>query len=250
MAGELTALAGDPKRGSRLLHDLGGGPELPGLTIRRQVRAWESLSVAALAIGDDAAADRYVELTARHPTVESWVTRRGVALRTAIRTRGASMKPAELTAATRSAVADFAGVHHRLDLADTELAAGQAFLDAGRPDLAGEYLDRAAEHAAECGSGRLTGRVTVAQQRIDQSSALSWTSRLTTREAEVAELASTGLTSAQIGRRLFLSARTVDTHLGRVYRKLGVSSRAALAQRIVNPGAVSSIGGQPAGPAR
>ncbi len=48
---------------------------------------------------------------------------------------------------------------------------------------------------------------------------------LTAREREVALLAAAGATSREIGERLFLSARTVDTHLANVYRKLGVSGR-------------------------
>jgi DNA-binding CsgD family transcriptional regulator len=53
--------------------------------------------------------------------------------------------------------------------------------------------------------------------------------RLTAREREIAELAGGGLTSVEIGRRLYLSARTVDSHLGRVYAKLAVANRTALA---------------------
>ncbi|HZN76109.1 MAG TPA: LuxR C-terminal-related transcriptional regulator [Micromonosporaceae bacterium] len=209
MAGELIALAGDPKRGSRLLLTLGGGPELPRLPTRRQVRAWESLTGAALALGDDAAAARYVELAAQHPTVVSSATRRGMARRAAIRSRGRSMEPGELTVAARSAAADFASVHHWLDLAYTEFTAGDAFLDARHPGLAAEHLDRAAEHATAYG-GRLTDLVTAARKRFDKSPVPAWARRLTTREVEVAELAGTGLTSAQIGRQLFLSVRTVD----------------------------------------
>ena len=48
---------------------------------------------------------------------------------------------------------------------------------------------------------------------------------LTPREREVAELAAAGLRSAEIAGRLGLSVRTVDTHLGRVYRKLGIDGR-------------------------
>ncbi|MEU6059800.1 LuxR family transcriptional regulator [Streptomyces sp. NPDC047097] len=57
-------------------------------------------------------------------------------------------------------------------------------------------------------------------------------SALSEREREVADLAAAGLRSRQIAERLFLSHRTVDSHLGSVYRKLGVSSRTALARAL------------------
>jgi DNA-binding CsgD family transcriptional regulator len=52
---------------------------------------------------------------------------------------------------------------------------------------------------------------------------------LTPREREIAALAGRGITSFEIARRLVISARTVETHLQRVYAKLGVASRADLA---------------------
>jgi DNA-binding CsgD family transcriptional regulator/tetratricopeptide (TPR) repeat protein len=55
------------------------------------------------------------------------------------------------------------------------------------------------------------------------------TSPLSSREREVALLAASGLTSRQVADRLFLSTRTVENHLQRVYTKLGVTSREALA---------------------
>ena len=52
---------------------------------------------------------------------------------------------------------------------------------------------------------------------------------LTEREREIALLASTGLKSKAIAERLYLSPRTVDNNLARVYTKLGVSDRSSLA---------------------
>jgi DNA-binding CsgD family transcriptional regulator len=52
---------------------------------------------------------------------------------------------------------------------------------------------------------------------------------LTTRERQVAELAAEGVRSREIADRLFLSPRTVENHLQRVYAKLGVSRRGELA---------------------
>ncbi|MCX4976820.1 AAA family ATPase [Streptomyces sp. NBC_00554] len=54
------------------------------------------------------------------------------------------------------------------------------------------------------------------------------TAVLTVQEGQIAELAATGLTNKQIGERLFLSHRTVGSHLHRMYPKLGITSRAAL----------------------
>ena len=51
---------------------------------------------------------------------------------------------------------------------------------------------------------------------------------LTAQEREIAQLAASGLTNKQIGEKLFLSHRTVGTHLYRVFPKLGITARAAL----------------------
>jgi DNA-binding CsgD family transcriptional regulator len=51
---------------------------------------------------------------------------------------------------------------------------------------------------------------------------------LTPQQRQIAELAATGLTNKQIGERLYLSPRTVATHLHQVFPKLGVTTRAAL----------------------
>jgi DNA-binding CsgD family transcriptional regulator len=52
---------------------------------------------------------------------------------------------------------------------------------------------------------------------------------LTSRERQVAELAAEGVRSREIADRLYLSPRTVENHLQRVYAKLGVNGRVALA---------------------
>jgi DNA-binding NarL/FixJ family response regulator len=53
-------------------------------------------------------------------------------------------------------------------------------------------------------------------------------SPLTPRERQIAWLAVQGLTNREIGARLGISRRTVETHLVRTYDKLGVADRAAL----------------------
>ncbi|MEV4510125.1 LuxR family transcriptional regulator [Dactylosporangium sp. NPDC049525] len=58
------------------------------------------------------------------------------------------------------------------------------------------------------------------------------TGTLTPQERQIATLAATGLTNKQIGERLFLSHRTVGAHLHRLFPKLGITSRAALASAL------------------
>jgi DNA-binding CsgD family transcriptional regulator len=55
---------------------------------------------------------------------------------------------------------------------------------------------------------------------------------LTAREDEIARLAASGLTNQDIAKRLLISVRTVENHLHRVFRKLGVESRAELARAL------------------
>lgn len=50
---------------------------------------------------------------------------------------------------------------------------------------------------------------------------------LTEREREVLKVAAEGLTAREIGERLGVRERTVTTHLGRIYTKLGVGTRIA-----------------------
>jgi DNA-binding CsgD family transcriptional regulator len=57
---------------------------------------------------------------------------------------------------------------------------------------------------------------------------------LTSREREVATMAADGATSKDIAAALYLSRRTVETHLDRVYRKLGINGRVELANVLSN----------------
>jgi DNA-binding NarL/FixJ family response regulator len=52
---------------------------------------------------------------------------------------------------------------------------------------------------------------------------------LSEREREVAEFVAAGLGNAAIAERLFISRKTVEKHVGSIYDKLGVRSRAQLA---------------------
>jgi len=53
--------------------------------------------------------------------------------------------------------------------------------------------------------------------------------RLTAQELQIAQLAADGLTNREVGQRLYLSHRTIATHLYRVFPKLGITARTELA---------------------
>jgi DNA-binding NarL/FixJ family response regulator len=55
---------------------------------------------------------------------------------------------------------------------------------------------------------------------------------LTPAEQRVAELAASGMTNRDVAARLYISAKTVEATLARVYRKLGIRSRAELGRHV------------------
>ena len=68
---------------------------------------------------------------------------------------------------------------------------------------------------------RATGE-TARKRQVDTQS------QLTAQEAQVARLARDGLTNPEIASRLYISARTVQYHLSKVFSKLGITSRSQL----------------------
>jgi DNA-binding CsgD family transcriptional regulator len=145
----------------------------------------------------------------------------------------------------------------RLELARTLLDLGAALRRAGRRSAAREPLREALELAQQCGAEPLARRVDVelaatgVHLRRDQAQGPE---ALTPAERRVAELAASGLTNREIGRALFVSVKTVGTHLGHIYDKLdlqGPQAREHLAALLNGNGVAVPAGPGPprAGPA-
>jgi DNA-binding NarL/FixJ family response regulator len=75
-------------------------------------------------------------------------------------------------------------------------------------------------------------------QRDAKSSPVDPYDTLSTREREVLQLAAEGLTSAEIGARLTIGKRTVETHRANLQRKLGLKTQAELIRLAVKKGLV------------
>ncbi len=118
-----------------------------------------------------------------------------------------------------------------LALEPADLSADPWYLD-GRRREAREPLRSGLELARICGAAPLATR---AEEELRASGASrrdvirAGVDTLTTSERRVAQLAATGISNKQIAQTLFVTVKTVETHLHRSYQKLDVTSRAQLA---------------------
>ncbi|SDY62796.1 LuxR family transcriptional regulator [Herbiconiux ginsengi] len=132
----------------------------------------------------------------------------------------------EGSAVARQLAAEFDEIALAAAGIDMHMVAAEAFARAARIDAATGELRRAAA------SARLRDDQ-LALFGIDRLPHLSWQEEspeepLSEREAEIARLAASGLSNRGIAERLVLSVRTVETHLQRVYKKLGIRMRSEL----------------------
>jgi DNA-binding NarL/FixJ family response regulator len=98
-----------------------------------------------------------------------------------------------------------------------------------------EALYRAIDMAVDMGMERLSGHVydeLVLAGGRPRRTRTSGPRSLTAAQQQVASMAADGLTNRQIAEALFVTIKTVETHLAAVYRKLGISSRDELADQL------------------
>jgi DNA-binding CsgD family transcriptional regulator len=137
----------------------------------------------------------------------------------------------ERQAGLEAAVATLENGGAKLELARVTCELGAELRRKGERSAAREVLRRGHALATECGAIRLANR---ARDELSRSGArlirepVSGVEALTPSEVRVAELAAEGLTNREVAQSLFVSEKTVETHLGRVYRKLDIKSRHAL----------------------
>jgi DNA-binding CsgD family transcriptional regulator len=190
---------------------------------------WRLTAALALrAAGDD---DRARELADEEVSVaEGW----GVpgALGSALRVQGLLAGGAEGRALLERSVTILEGCERQLELARALVDWGSALRRGRQAAASREPLRRGLDLAARCGAAPLQARAreellaTGARPRRD---AIAGRDALTPSERRVAALAAEGLANPSIAQTLFVTRKTVETHLHAVYRKLDINSRHDLA---------------------
>ena len=233
----LLAHAGDHEgAAAALIKAGGGGDDLPRIPINDRQVAWQILVDAAIARGDLEDAERWAreaEATAERNGLRGMA---GFAARCRTALERARPDPAAAVAAADASVQAFRDLGNAFEVACSQVLLGECLIEAGRGSDAVPLLMEAEEtlhglgterfRARAARSLRKLGRRTPARGGGDEASALE---SLSAREREIAELVHRQYSNRQIAEELFLSEKTVQTHLRNIFGKLGVSSRVAVA---------------------
>jgi DNA-binding CsgD family transcriptional regulator len=188
---------------------------------------WRSLAGEALLMsGEKAAAARLADADLAAARAFGAPRDIGVARRSQARAAGG-----EGLATLQLAVGDLRRADAPLELARTLVDVGAMLRRDGQRKAARPPLLEALELAHRCGAGGLVDRARHELRAVGarpRSVMRTGVDALTPSERRVAELAAAGLTNAETAQTLFVTTRTVETHLTAAYRKLGIRSRTAL----------------------
>ncbi|GIJ32694.1 helix-turn-helix transcriptional regulator [Micromonospora sediminimaris] len=224
------AVAGDWGGGADLLIEPAAPPSRhPPVLVARDLVA----AVAAVGRGDHTTARQVGEQAERRATAAGLPYEIGLARFARAFTAYRMADPERATTLAESAAACFAAAGTPMEAALSCHLAGAAYLVAGRPGPGAAALDRAETGYRACGAGWaasvLAGHRAAGPARAGRPGG---DAVLTAREREIAGLATTGLSNKEIAARLYLSPRTIESHLNRVFAKLQVHSRTAMARRL------------------
>jgi DNA-binding CsgD family transcriptional regulator len=195
--------------------------------------AWRSqAALATLGLGDREEARRLVEEEIE--LARRWGTPRplGVALRAAGLVEGGD----EGLELLRESVDVLATSQAQLERAKSFTELGAALRRANQRAEARAFLEEGLELARRCGAIVLSERThaeLLATGARPRRLVRSGVDSLTPSERRVAQMATGGQTNREIAQALFVTPKTVETHLSHVYRKLGIQARSQL------PGAMS-----------
>jgi DNA-binding CsgD family transcriptional regulator len=226
-SGVLRAAAGNHEAGIEELQILGldnpvFGGENPAMLPWRSAAA---LSLAQLGRHDEArplAADEVVR-------AQAFGAPRAIGI--ALRAQALVGPPAEQADRLAAALEVLAPSPARLEHARVLLDLGATLRAGGQRTAARDPLLEALTLAARCGARTLERRARTELAAIGvrpRTSAHTGADSLTPSERRVVELAANGDTNREIAQTLFVTEKTVETHLGRSFRKLEISSRRQL----------------------
>jgi len=187
----------------------------------------EMVEAAARSGMSDAAATAFTRLSAM-----TTVSGTDWALGIEARSRALLSDGDEAEAHYREAIARLARTRLRPDLARARLLFGEWLRRERRRGEAREQLRTALSRFEEMGMDAFAERarreLRATGETARKRTSVAIDQRLTPQEAQVARLARDGLSNPEIGARLFISARTVQYHLSKVFIKLDVGSRGEL----------------------
>jgi DNA-binding CsgD family transcriptional regulator/tetratricopeptide (TPR) repeat protein len=228
--------AGEPARCLDLLIPAAGGPGLPLVPGGWNVAFQEVVTLAWLALWRQREAERSA---ARAETTAAALGLK-LAASMAYRARAAvTLAAGNPLAAAETALASAQAadaVDAPIEAARARTVAGRALAAAGDRAGAVAELERAAAALDACGAVRYRDQAERALRRLGgryqrgQRADGDAAACLTRREAEIAKLVQAHKTNREIAAELFLSQKTVETHLRHIFGKLGVSSRVSLAR--------------------
>ncbi|MGW6881373.1 helix-turn-helix transcriptional regulator [Streptomyces goshikiensis] len=215
---------GDPVRArSAMLR--AGGADLAGLQPSMRPLFLEALVTAAVTTGDLAGAQEWAALAGRDAERLGLPVQRAAALRCAGQVLAGSGRPAAAAERFARAAEEAGRSGAVLWEAQSLLIGASLTAEAGDPATASAMWRRGRRLAESGGSLLLTGLADLLLPPPPPPRVPG----LTPREHEIATLVAEGLTTPAIAARLYLSPRTVDTHLSHIFRKTGVTTRSALA---------------------